>query len=329
MNPRGPDQADGHLFDRVAGDYNQARFLHQIARGLVTRAGVGNGAQAEAARRVAPDRPVVGIDLAEPMAAEAARRVLAARDIHGPAAVGRRARIDTLLDPERLAELDLSIPRSRRALVVIKRPRIQGVARPASSDAYTDPGQRPEPGVPFADRAARQRLKAFGRVGRGAEERLADGAEEMQRLGGNVEACGSGLASSRSTLVAPITVVATAGRWMTQASVTCVGLQPNLPAALVTHCRPVISVTSSTRLRPKPRGGGDGSQVGDGGPAGVHGFRLGQRADLGQWHPVLGVGPAVDGDGAAGRSRPTIRCMVVDFPPPLGLRNPVICRSGR
>jgi ubiquinone/menaquinone biosynthesis C-methylase UbiE len=68
----------------VAADYDQAGFLHQISRGLVTRAGVGNGApvlelgcgtgaaQAEAARRVDPDGPVVGIDLAEPMAAEAA-----------------------------------------------------------------------------------------------------------------------------------------------------------------------------------------------------------------------------------------------------------------
>ena len=84
------------LFGRVAASYDQARFLHEIARRLVARAGVRSGmrvldvacgtgaAVLEAARRAGPDGWVLGIDLAEPMAAQAARRLRVAG--HGPAA---------------------------------------------------------------------------------------------------------------------------------------------------------------------------------------------------------------------------------------------------
>lgn len=94
-----PRQVIAGLFGRVAGSYDQAGFLHQIAHGLVARAGLAPGARVldvacgtgaalvEAARRVRPGGLAVGIDLAEPMAAEAARRVLEARGSRGPAAV--------------------------------------------------------------------------------------------------------------------------------------------------------------------------------------------------------------------------------------------------
>lgn len=67
------------LFGRVAASYDQAGFLHQIARRLVAHAGVcpgmrvldvacGTGAALlEAARRTGPDGFTVGVDLAEPM----------------------------------------------------------------------------------------------------------------------------------------------------------------------------------------------------------------------------------------------------------------------
>jgi cyclopropane fatty-acyl-phospholipid synthase-like methyltransferase len=95
----GTKQLVAGLFGRVAASYDQAGFLHQIARRLVTHAGVrpgervldvacGTGAALlEAARRVGPDGVAVGIDLAEPMAAEAARRLRAVRHGRGPAAV--------------------------------------------------------------------------------------------------------------------------------------------------------------------------------------------------------------------------------------------------
>ena len=75
------------LFGRVAADYDQAGFLHAIARRLVRYAGVrpgervldvacGTGAAAlEAARLAGPGGVVIGVDLAAPMAAEAARRL--------------------------------------------------------------------------------------------------------------------------------------------------------------------------------------------------------------------------------------------------------------
>jgi SAM-dependent methyltransferase len=75
------------LFGRVASRYDQAGFLQEIATRLVARAGVRPGmrvldvacgtgiAALEAARRARPDGRVLGIDLAEPMAAQAARRL--------------------------------------------------------------------------------------------------------------------------------------------------------------------------------------------------------------------------------------------------------------
>ncbi len=94
------------LFGRVASSYDQVGFLHQIARRLVARAGVRPGASVldvacgtgaallEAARRAGPDGMVVGIDLAEPMVAEAARRLRARGPGCGAVAV---------MDAERLA----------------------------------------------------------------------------------------------------------------------------------------------------------------------------------------------------------------------------------
>ena len=93
------------LFGRVAASYDQAGFLHEIARRLVARVGVrcgmrvldvacGTGAAVfEATRRTGPDGWVLGIDLAEPMVAQAARRLRALR--HGPAALA-------VMDAERL-----------------------------------------------------------------------------------------------------------------------------------------------------------------------------------------------------------------------------------
>jgi SAM-dependent methyltransferase len=81
------DRGVAGLFSRVAVSYDQAGFLDQIARRLVAHAGVrpgmrvldvacGTGAALlEAAHRAGPDGLAVGIDLAEPMAAQAARRL--------------------------------------------------------------------------------------------------------------------------------------------------------------------------------------------------------------------------------------------------------------
>jgi ubiquinone/menaquinone biosynthesis C-methylase UbiE len=87
------------LFGRVAVSYDQAGFLHQIARRLVAHADVrpgmrvldvacGTGAALlEAARRVGPDGLVLGVDLAEPMVARAAQRLRALDPGHGLAVV--------------------------------------------------------------------------------------------------------------------------------------------------------------------------------------------------------------------------------------------------
>jgi SAM-dependent methyltransferase len=84
------------LFGRVAASYDQAGFPHQIAERLVAHAGVRPGMRAldvacgtgagllEAAHRAGPDGLAVGVDLAEPMAAQAARRLRTLR--RGPAA---------------------------------------------------------------------------------------------------------------------------------------------------------------------------------------------------------------------------------------------------
>jgi ubiquinone/menaquinone biosynthesis C-methylase UbiE len=95
----GTKQVVAGLFGRVAASYDQAGFLHQIARRLVAHAGVrpgmrvldvacGTGAALlEAARRVGPDGVVIGVDLAEPMVARAAGRLRALDPGRGPAAV--------------------------------------------------------------------------------------------------------------------------------------------------------------------------------------------------------------------------------------------------
>jgi SAM-dependent methyltransferase len=94
------------LFGRVAASYDQAGFLHQIARRLVVHAGVrpgmrvldvacGTGAGLlEAARRVGPDGLVIGVDLAEPMVARAAERLRALGHGRSPAAVAAVAVMD-------------------------------------------------------------------------------------------------------------------------------------------------------------------------------------------------------------------------------------------
>jgi SAM-dependent methyltransferase len=87
------------LFGRVASGYDQAGFLHLIAQRLVARAGVrpgdrvldvacGTGAALLVAARLAgPDGVVVGVDLAEPMAAQTARRLRALGAGRGAVAV--------------------------------------------------------------------------------------------------------------------------------------------------------------------------------------------------------------------------------------------------
>jgi SAM-dependent methyltransferase len=94
------------LFGRVAASYDQAGFLHQIARRLVAHAGVrpgmrvldvacGTGAALlEAARRVGPDGLVLGVDLAEAMVTQAAERLCALDPGRGSAAVAAVAVMD-------------------------------------------------------------------------------------------------------------------------------------------------------------------------------------------------------------------------------------------
>ena len=83
----GPNQDVAGLFGRAAAGYDQVGFFHQVARRLLALAEVrpgmrvldvacGTGAVlVEAARLVGPSGLAVGIDLAEPMAAAAARRL--------------------------------------------------------------------------------------------------------------------------------------------------------------------------------------------------------------------------------------------------------------
>ena len=102
---RGGQRVVADLFGRVAAGYDQAGFLHAIARRLVRRAGVlpgervldvacGTGAAAlEAARLASPDGMVIGVDLAASMAAEAARRLRALGRAAGGVAVMDAARL--------------------------------------------------------------------------------------------------------------------------------------------------------------------------------------------------------------------------------------------
>jgi SAM-dependent methyltransferase len=82
-----PKQSVAGLFGRVAAHYDQVGFFHQVARRLVTLAGVRQGLRVldvacgagavliPAARLVGPAGRAVGIDLAEPMAAVAASKL--------------------------------------------------------------------------------------------------------------------------------------------------------------------------------------------------------------------------------------------------------------
>jgi ubiquinone/menaquinone biosynthesis C-methylase UbiE len=95
------------LFGRVADEYDQGGFLHEVARRLVARSGVKPGARVldvacgtgaallEAACLAGPDGFMVGVDLAEPMAARTARR-LETLDHAGPAGTAM------VMDAERL-----------------------------------------------------------------------------------------------------------------------------------------------------------------------------------------------------------------------------------
>jgi ubiquinone/menaquinone biosynthesis C-methylase UbiE len=83
-----PKQSVAGLFGRVAAGYDQVGFFHQVAQRLLALAGVGHGMRifdvacgagavlVPAARLVGPTGLAVGVDLAEPMAAVAARRLL-------------------------------------------------------------------------------------------------------------------------------------------------------------------------------------------------------------------------------------------------------------
>jgi ubiquinone/menaquinone biosynthesis C-methylase UbiE len=82
-----PKQSVAGLFGRAAAGYDQVGFFHQVARRLLTLAGVRHGMRVldvacgsgavlvPAARLAGPAGLAIGIDLAEPMAAVAARQL--------------------------------------------------------------------------------------------------------------------------------------------------------------------------------------------------------------------------------------------------------------
>jgi O-methyltransferase / aklanonic acid methyltransferase len=82
-----PKQSVAGLFGRAAAGYDQVGFFHQVARRLLTLAGVRQGMRVldvacgsgavlvPAARLAGPAGLAIGIDLAEPMAAVAARQL--------------------------------------------------------------------------------------------------------------------------------------------------------------------------------------------------------------------------------------------------------------
>jgi O-methyltransferase / aklanonic acid methyltransferase len=82
-----PKQSVAGLFGRAAAAYDRVGFFHQVARRLLSLAGVGHGMRVldlacgagavlvPAARLVGPAGLAVGIDLAEPMAAVAASKL--------------------------------------------------------------------------------------------------------------------------------------------------------------------------------------------------------------------------------------------------------------
>jgi ubiquinone/menaquinone biosynthesis C-methylase UbiE len=103
-----PKQSVAGLFGRAAAGYDQVGFFHQVARRLLTLAGVRHGMQVldvacgsgavlvPAARLAGPAGLAIGIDLAEPMAAVAARQLQRLDQHRGAVAV---------MDAERLGEL--------------------------------------------------------------------------------------------------------------------------------------------------------------------------------------------------------------------------------
>jgi ubiquinone/menaquinone biosynthesis C-methylase UbiE len=82
-----PKQSIAGLFGRVAAGYDEVGFFHQMAQRLLTLAGLGQGMRVldvacgtgavlvQAARLAGPAGLAAGIDLAEPMAAVAARQL--------------------------------------------------------------------------------------------------------------------------------------------------------------------------------------------------------------------------------------------------------------
>jgi SAM-dependent methyltransferase len=82
-----PKQSVAGLFGRVAASYDQVGFFHQVAQRLLALAGVGQGMRVldvacgsgavlvQAARIAGPAGLAVGVDLAEPMVAVAARQL--------------------------------------------------------------------------------------------------------------------------------------------------------------------------------------------------------------------------------------------------------------
>jgi ubiquinone/menaquinone biosynthesis C-methylase UbiE len=94
-----PRQSVAGLFGRVAAGYDQVGFFHQVARRLLDLAGVGHGMRildvacgagavlVPAARLVGPTGLAVGVELAEPMAAVAAGRLLRQGRSRGAVAV--------------------------------------------------------------------------------------------------------------------------------------------------------------------------------------------------------------------------------------------------
>jgi ubiquinone/menaquinone biosynthesis C-methylase UbiE len=99
MDEDEPKQGVAGLFGRAAARYDQVGFFHQVAHRLLALAGVGQGMRVldvacgtgafvvEAARLAGPAGLAVGIDLAEPMAAVAARRLQRLNQGRGAVAV--------------------------------------------------------------------------------------------------------------------------------------------------------------------------------------------------------------------------------------------------
>jgi ubiquinone/menaquinone biosynthesis C-methylase UbiE len=87
VNVKEPKKSVAGLFGRAAAGYDQVGFFHQVAQRLLALAGVGHGMRlldvacgagavlVQAARLAGPAGLAVGVDLAEPMVAAAARQL--------------------------------------------------------------------------------------------------------------------------------------------------------------------------------------------------------------------------------------------------------------